>query len=74
MHHGAVPTSLTHLSTSGHARVAAALRKMLDIFGHWTDMVTDLIRATPEEDVLRRDIFDRPPIFKWTQVPPLRAR
>jgi len=23
-----------------------------------------------EEDVLRRDIFDRPPIFKWTQVPP----
>ena len=40
----------------------------MDIFGHWTDMVTDLIRATPEEDVLRRDIFDRPPIFKWTQV------
>ena len=31
-------------------------------------MVTDLIRATPEEDVIRRDIYDRPPIFKWTQV------
>ena len=31
-------------------------------------MVTDLIRATPEDDVLRRDIFDRPPIFKWTQA------
>jgi zeaxanthin epoxidase len=29
-------------------------------------MVTDLIAATPEEDVLRRDIFDRPPMFKWT--------
>ena len=43
--------------------------RLLEIFGHWTDMVTDLIRATPEEDVLRRDIFDRPPIFKWTQVP-----
>ncbi|KAK9843651.1 hypothetical protein WJX81_001154 [Elliptochloris bilobata] len=41
--------------------------RLLDIFGHWTDMVTDLIRATPEDDVLRRDIFDRPPIFKWTQ-------
>lgn len=27
--------------------------------------VTDLIEATPEEDVMRRDIFDRPPIFKW---------
>ncbi len=44
--------------------------RLLEIFGHWTDMVTDLVRATPEEDVLRRDIFDRPPIFKWTQVPP----
>jgi hypothetical protein len=31
-------------------------------------MVTDLIRATPEEDVLRRDIYDRPPIFRWTKV------
>ena len=40
--------------------------RLLDIFGHWTDMVTDLIKATPENDVLRRDIFDRPPIFKWT--------
>ena len=27
--------------------------------------MTDLIEATPEDDVLRRDIFDRPPIFKW---------
>ncbi len=35
-------------------------------------MVTDLIRATPEDDVIRRDIFDRPPIFKWTQVGQLR--
>lgn len=41
---------------------------LLQIFGHWTDMVTDLIRATPEEDVIRRDIYDRPPIFKWTEV------
>lgn len=27
--------------------------------------MTDLIEATPEEDVLRRDIYDRAPIFKW---------
>ena len=31
------------------------------------DMVTDLIAATPEEDVIRRDIYDRAPIFKWTK-------
>ena len=42
--------------------------RLVQIFGHWTDMVTDLIRATPEEDVIRRDIYDRPPIFKWTEV------
>lgn len=29
-------------------------------------MVTDLVAATPEDDVLRRDIYDRPPLFKWT--------
>ena len=46
--------------------------RLLDIFGHWTDMVTDLIKATPEGDVMRRDIFDRPPIFKWTGGPPSR--
>ena len=27
--------------------------------------MTDLIKATPESEILRRDIFDRAPIFKW---------
>lgn len=26
----------------------------------------DLIKATPEADVLRRDIYDRAPMFKWS--------
>lgn len=30
--------------------------------------MTDLIKATPEDDVLRRDIYDRPPIFNWSKV------
>ncbi|KAG2446764.1 hypothetical protein HYH02_008325 [Chlamydomonas schloesseri] len=41
--------------------------RLLQIFGHWNDNVVDLIKATPEEDVLRRDIFDRPPIFTWSK-------
>ena len=45
--------------------------RLLSIFGEWTDMVTDLIKATPEEDVLRRDIFDRPPVFKCADLLPL---
>ena len=32
--------------------------RLLRIFGHWNDNVVDLIKATPEDDVLRRDIFD----------------
>eukprot|EP00983_Pelagomonas_calceolata_P103786 1158953-Pelagomonas_calceolata.AAC.3 len=27
----------------------------------------DLIKATPEADVLRRDVYDRPPIFRWAE-------
>nr|AKT95177.1 zeaxanthin epoxidase [Haematococcus lacustris] len=41
--------------------------RLLQLFGHWNYNVVDLIRATPEEDVLRRDIYDRAPIFKWAQ-------
>lgn len=41
--------------------------RLLQIFGHWCDHVTDLIKATPEDDVLRRDIYDRPPIFTWAK-------
>lgn len=27
--------------------------------------MTDLLKATPETEIMRRDIYDRPPIFKW---------
>lgn len=43
--------------------------RLLRIFGHWNDNVVDLIKATPEDDVLRRDIFDRcvwPPAWQLT--------
>ncbi|PSC71770.1 zeaxanthin epoxidase [Micractinium conductrix] len=40
-------------------------QRLLNIFGDWTHQVTDLIKATPEREILRRDIFDRAPIFKW---------
>lgn len=41
--------------------------RLMQIFGHWCDEVVDLIQATPEEDILRRDIYDRPPIFQWSK-------
>jgi zeaxanthin epoxidase len=51
----------------GKDEAGARKERLLGLFGHWCDNVTDLIKATPEEDVLRRDIFDRPPIFNWTK-------
>lgn len=41
--------------------------RLLKLFGHWNYNVVDLIKATPEEDVLRRDIYDRPPMFSWAK-------
>ncbi len=54
-------------ATGGKDQPGQQKARLLDIFGHWCDAVTDLIRATPEADVMRRDIFDRPPIFTWTR-------
>ncbi|RVW55383.1 Zeaxanthin epoxidase, chloroplastic [Vitis vinifera] len=39
--------------------------RLLKIFGGWCDNVIDLILATDEEAILRRDIYDRTPTFTW---------
>lgn len=41
--------------------------RLMQLFGKWCDGVVDLIQATPEADVLRRDIYDRIPIFQWSK-------
>ncbi|KAK9135987.1 hypothetical protein Syun_015317 [Stephania yunnanensis] len=39
--------------------------RLLKIFEGWCDNVIDLIQSTDEEAILRRDIYDRIPIFTW---------
>ncbi|KAJ4714876.1 Zeaxanthin epoxidase, chloroplastic [Melia azedarach] len=39
--------------------------RLLKIFEGWCDNVLDLILATDEEAILRRDIYDRTPTFTW---------
>lgn len=39
--------------------------RLLKIFEGWCDNVIDLVNATDEEAILRRDIYDREPIFTW---------
>ncbi|RDX64536.1 hypothetical protein CR513_56897, partial [Mucuna pruriens] len=39
--------------------------RLLKIFEGWCDNAIDLILATEEEAILRRDIYDRTPTFTW---------
>ncbi|XP_028764075.1 zeaxanthin epoxidase, chloroplastic [Neltuma alba] len=39
--------------------------RLLHIFQGWCDNVIDLLSATDEDAILRRDIYDRTPIFTW---------
>ncbi|KAE7999617.1 hypothetical protein FH972_004025 [Carpinus fangiana] len=39
--------------------------RLLKIFEGWCDNVMDLILATDEDAILRRDIYDRTPILTW---------
>ncbi|EEF38782.1 zeaxanthin epoxidase, chloroplastic [Ricinus communis] len=39
--------------------------RLLKIFEGWCDNVIDLLHATDEDAILRRDIYDREPVFTW---------
>ncbi|KAH8508501.1 hypothetical protein H0E87_010568 [Populus deltoides] len=39
--------------------------RLLKIFEGWCDNVIDLILATDEDAILRRDIYDREPVLTW---------
>eukprot|EP00252_Welwitschia_mirabilis_P027720 TRINITY_DN9594_c0_g1_i1.p1 TRINITY_DN9594_c0_g1~~TRINITY_DN9594_c0_g1_i1.p1 ORF type:complete len:666 (-),score=113.86 TRINITY_DN9594_c0_g1_i1:504-2501(-) len=45
----------------------ARKKRLLELFGHWCDKVVDVLMATPEEMILRRDIYDRTPIMTWSK-------
>ncbi|VVB18247.1 unnamed protein product [Arabis nemorensis] len=40
-------------------------KRLFDIFEGWCDNVLDLLDATEEDAILRRDIYDRSPSFTW---------
>uniref|UniRef100_A0A7N0ZT55 FAD-binding domain-containing protein n=1 Tax=Kalanchoe fedtschenkoi TaxID=63787 RepID=A0A7N0ZT55_KALFE len=39
--------------------------RLFEMFSGWCDNVTDVILATDEDVILRRDIYDRGPSFTW---------
>lgn len=42
-------------------------QRLLNLFGAWCEEVVDLLLATPEEMILRRDIYEREPILSWSK-------
>ncbi|KAI5079455.1 hypothetical protein GOP47_0004934 [Adiantum capillus-veneris] len=52
---------------AGGADQGLKKERLLNLFANWCDGVLDLLIATPEEMILRRDIFDRVPIFNWSK-------
>lgn len=44
---------------------AGKKERLLNIFEGWCDNVIDLLLATNEDAILRRDIYDREPTFTW---------
>ena len=49
-----------------HVRVEGHKRDLLDRFGDWEKLVPALITGTEERDILRNDMYDRPPAGCWT--------
>lgn len=45
--------------------VTGKKERLLKIFGSWCDNVVDLLNATNEDEILRRDIYDRVPVLTW---------
>lgn len=55
-----------HEEPAGGADAPNGMKKRLfEIFDGWCDNVLDLLHATEEEAILRRDIYDRSPGFTW---------
>lgn len=45
---------------------AGAKAALLTLFGDWYAPIPAVVEATPDDAILRNDIFDRPPVKKWT--------
>ncbi|KAE8675758.1 Zeaxanthin epoxidase [Hibiscus syriacus] len=54
-----------HNEPAGGVDSQGKKERLLNIFGGWCDNVIDLLHATDEDAILRRDIYDRIPSLTW---------
>jgi 2-polyprenyl-6-methoxyphenol hydroxylase-like FAD-dependent oxidoreductase len=51
----------------GAARGSNHKRALLERFAGWRDPVTSVVAATPEEQIVVTDVFDRRPLKRWSR-------
>jgi 2-polyprenyl-6-methoxyphenol hydroxylase-like FAD-dependent oxidoreductase len=54
------------LSEFGDQPADGVKQELLDAYGDWAEPVVELLRATPETEITRTRIFDRPPARRWS--------
>ncbi|XP_022740829.1 zeaxanthin epoxidase, chloroplastic isoform X3 [Durio zibethinus] len=54
-----------HKEPAGGVDSNGKMERLLKIFEGWCDNVIDLLLATDEDSILRRDIYDRTPSLTW---------
>jgi 2-polyprenyl-6-methoxyphenol hydroxylase-like FAD-dependent oxidoreductase len=53
--------------SAGQPRGANEKAHLLDRFGSWHTPIAALINAADESEILRNDIYDRPPVTSWSR-------
>lgn len=58
----------THNASEGEPDSPGGRKQdVLSLFPSWSPSISAIIKATPEEAILRNDIYDRLPLSHWTQ-------
>jgi len=52
-------------SPAGSVATAGAMAALLKRFAGWTEPVPAVLAATPEQSIVKNDVYDRPPIRRW---------
>jgi 2-polyprenyl-6-methoxyphenol hydroxylase-like FAD-dependent oxidoreductase len=53
------------VSEFGEQPATSPKEELMDAYGDWAEPVVEMLRATPETEITRTRIFDRPPAKRW---------
>lgn len=65
LHDGRAYWFATRNAPAAHNFGSSIRDQLLQWFGDWHEPIRDLIRHTPETEILRNDLYDRDPVKNW---------